>query len=33
VQNYESLIDALELPDPDDRHALAAVIVGHAGLD
>ncbi len=29
VQNYESLIPTLQLPDEDDRHVLAAVI--HAG--
>ncbi|SCK06287.1 PIN domain-containing protein [Streptomyces sp. WMMB 322] len=26
VTNYEPLIDALDLPDPDDRHVLAAAI-------
>lgn len=26
VENYESLIDALDLPDEDDRHVLAAAI-------
>lgn len=28
VEDYEALIPALSLPDPDDRHVLAAAIVG-----
>ena len=28
VTGYESLIPSLDLPDPDDRHVLAAAIVG-----
>ncbi len=30
VMGYEPFIECLELPDPDDRHVLAAAIVGHA---
>lgn len=30
VEGYEYLIDGLELPDPDDRHVLAAAIHGRA---
>lgn len=30
VAGYEPLIDALELPDPDDRHVLAAAIKAKA---
>ena len=32
VTGYESLIEALSLPDPDDRHVLAAAIVGRADI-
>jgi len=32
VKGYEGLIDNLILPDPDDRHVLAAAIVGRADL-
>jgi predicted nucleic acid-binding protein len=30
VTGYAHLIDGLTLPDPNDRHVLAAAIVGHA---
>jgi len=30
IEDYEYLIEVLHLPDPDDRHVLAAAIVGHA---
>lgn len=30
VTGYEPIIDSLELPDPDDRHVLAAAIRAHA---
>lgn len=30
IEGYEYLIDRLDLPDPDDRHVLAAAIAGHA---
>jgi len=30
IQNHQYLIPSLDLPDPDDRHVLAAAIVGHA---
>ena len=30
VSDYRELIDTLELPDPDDRHVLAAAIVAKA---
>ena len=29
-EKYQSLIEALDLPDMDDRHVLAAAIAGHA---
>lgn len=32
VTGYEPLIQTLELPDPKDRHVLAAAIVGRADL-
>ena len=32
VEGYENLIPSLELPDPDDRHVLAAAIVAGADL-
>lgn len=32
VENYESLIDKLELPDEDDRHILAAAIKTNANV-
>jgi len=30
VTNYEGLTSCIELPDADDRHVVAAAIVGHA---
>ena len=30
VNGYDHLIEGLTLPDPDDRHVLAAAIAGHA---
>jgi predicted nucleic acid-binding protein len=32
VEDFEALIPALELPDPDDRHVLAAAIRGRADV-
>jgi predicted nucleic acid-binding protein len=30
IANHEKIINAIELPDPGDRHVVAAAIVGHA---
>jgi len=32
VEGFESTIDGLELPDPDDRHVLAAAVHANAGV-
>ena len=32
VTGYEALIPSLDLPDPDDRHVLAAAIVGRCDV-
>jgi PIN domain len=32
ITGYESLIGNISLPDPDDRHVLAAAVKGEAGL-
>ena len=32
IEGYETIIESLALPDPDDRHVLAAAIKGHAGI-
>lgn len=32
VEGYEPLIKSIDLPDPDDRHVLAAAIVAHASV-
>jgi predicted nucleic acid-binding protein len=32
ISGYEELIPTLQLPDPDDRHVLAAAIAGRADL-
>lgn len=32
IEGYEQLIDCLVLPDPDDRHVLAAAIVGRCDV-
>jgi predicted nucleic acid-binding protein len=30
IGHFDHIIESLQLPDPDDRHVLAAAIVGHA---
>jgi predicted nucleic acid-binding protein len=32
VSGYEELVEGLQLPDPNDRHVLAAAIRGHADV-
>jgi hypothetical protein len=32
ITGYESLVESLELPDPNDRHVLAAAIVGRCDV-
>lgn len=32
ITDYEALIETLDLPDVDDRHVLAAAIVGHCAV-
>ncbi len=32
VTGYEGIVEGLELPDPDDRHVLAAAIVGRCDV-
>jgi len=32
VDNYEFIIESLTLPDPDDRHVLAAAIISKADV-
>ena len=32
IEGYEGLVDQIELPDPNDRHVLAAAIAGEADL-
>ena len=32
VTGYEPLVDLIELPEPDDRHVLAAAVTAHADL-